>query len=210
MPSHHCHCWTGTCQPLLACPPPARRAPSIPASLFAPFPTRLCSSAAYFRDIQWVRRALTVPPADSPYLVNDSCGSGRFGLQLAEAAPRQAGGAPAAELPAGGSGATAALAGGADAITSSAGSSSSATGNEHIAVPAPGSLPAGGSCPAKEQPVERQDVDIVFGHGGFRGLRLWMVLRMVRHLLWRGLGAGEGEGTSCNVLWRVHARQIAG
>lgn len=176
-------------------------------TLLAPFPTRLCSSAAYFRDIPWVRRALTVPPADSPYLMNDSCGSGRFGLQLAEAAQAggtaQAGGAPEtdAHQPAGGTNTTAALPSVADTITTTTGSSSSSgAGNEHIAVRTPGSLPAGGSCPAKEQPVERQDVDIVFGHGGFRGLRLWMVLRMVRHLMWNRLGAGAGEGTSCNVL----------
>ncbi|KAI7846406.1 hypothetical protein COHA_000116 [Chlorella ohadii] len=151
-------------------------------------------SAAYFRDIQWVRRALTVPAADSPYLQNDRCGSGRFSLRLFEGPLGQAGDEADAGMPtAAGMGTTAALPSrsgltstsstaetkAAIATISGCGSSSGSGGGE----------PAGRQAPASlEPPLERSDLDIVFGHGGFRGLRLWMVLRMygangLRHLM---------------------------
>lgn len=82
--------------------------------------------------MQWVRRALTVPPRCSPYLLNDGGGSGRISLALLEPAAAEGGGSGAAAS-CGGNGAT--------------------------------------------ETLERQDVDVVFGHGSFRGLRLWMVLR---------------------------------
>lgn len=164
-----------------------------------PPPLHTCSSAAYFRDIQWVRRALTVPAADSPYLQNDRCGSGRFSLRLFEGPLGQAGDEADAGMPtAAGMGTTAALPSrsgltstsstaetkAAIATISGCGSSGGSGGGEPAGRQAPGSL---------EPPLERSDLDIVFGHGGFRGLRLWMVLRMVRGCM--GEHAG-GRGCS--------------
>lgn len=130
--------------------------------------------------MQWVRRALTVPAADSPYLLNDSAGSGRFSLSLSEQAPGQA--EDVAEAPAAGT----PISAGPTSASSTAATTDQRGGKSGKGEPAgpgahsAGAAPAASSRPAKEQPVERQDVDIVFGHGGFRGLRLWMVLRMVR------------------------------
>lgn len=119
----------------------------------------LCSSALYVKEAEWVRRAL-VATAPEDYLHDQQLPGG-------DNPPNT----------------PAALNGWEEgSSTSLAGASSSAGGKTACAVVAPPGETAEGSAPAPaaaQSPVDFKDFDVPFGHGRFRGLRLWFVLRLV-------------------------------
>lgn len=133
------------------------------STLPSPYPR---SSATWFRDVQWVRRALTVTPAFSSYLVNDRAGSGSMSLELdspAAAGPRL--------LQTGASFKLDGLAlGGLEAQDD---------GPPLYSCSSSGRGVGGAGQEAQQEPPEYRNLDVVFGHGGSRGMRVWLVLRLV-------------------------------